>query len=746
MAVESTSMKVLLGIVVVALAGPAFGEASDAPQTIEEIIVVAQKREQPLKEVPISMTVLDEEFLALRGFNRLDDVAFAAPNLAITNPVGSRTVQFTMRGITGQTFFPATESAVGIFLDGVYVNNPSGQNFDLLDVERIEVLRGPQGTLYGKNAAAGAINVISREPDEESRIDLLAEYGNYDHLRVGAKAGGPLSDVAFASVGVGYHDRAGFQENTFLGADIDTAQSTNLRGALHLDPNERLDVTIAVDFMNEDRSPAVLDSTPEDRKSAINRPVTEERDVLGGNVTAEYAITDGVLLTSITAWRDYDVSRATDDDGVTIDAYYTTGTEGTSQVSQELRLSSRSAGPFQWLLGGYLLTTDMTATGRNHFFPDPLFELLTGLPCTDLLTFQFLSFGFPPELARATAAATCAPGEADTITDHEGETRALFGQVSYDVSDRLRITAGLRSSQEEKELRLQQPGPGGALFLLPGVDERRDRDDTAVDPMASLVWNASETLSLYATAAKGSKSGGFVTGGVSAPNQLTNLEFDQENLVNYEVGFKSVFGDGRFTVNAAAFNIAYEDLQVYRIEPNEQGVPTSRITNVAKASSRGLEVDFAALLSEGFSVRGGVGYLDASYDEYSQCGQDSAGMIMDCTGNNLTNAPALTANANVVYRHPINADMNLLVNGEWSYRGDVYYDVFNTDGAFQEGFSVFNGSIGLTDPEGDWSVMLWGTNLSDTDYITIGIQGFGGVAINTLGPPRQLGLRVTYRP
>ncbi|MDE0192783.1 MAG: TonB-dependent receptor [Gammaproteobacteria bacterium] len=746
MAVESASMKVLLGIVVVALTGPALGEASDAPQTIEEIIVVAQKREQPVKEVPISMTVLDEEALALRGFSRLDDIAFAAPNLAITNPVGSRTVQFTMRGITGQTFFPATESAVGVFLDGVYVNNPSGQNFDLMDVERIEVLRGPQGTLYGKNAAAGAINVISREPDAETRVDLLAEYGSYDHMRVRAKASGALSDTTFASVGVGYHDRAGFQENTFLGSDLDSAGSTNMRGALRLALTERFDVTVAADFMNEDRSPAVLDSTPEDRKSAINRPVAEERDVVGINLTAKYAITDVAELTSITAWRDYDVSRATDDDGVTIDAYYTTGTEGTSQISQELRLGSTGDGPLQWLLGGYLLSTDMTATGQNNFFPDPLFELLTGLTCTDLLTFQFLAFGFPPDLARATAAATCAPGVADTITDHEGQTRALFGQVSYDVTERLRLTAGLRSSAEDKELRLQQPGPGGALFLVPGLDERRDRDDSAVDPMASLVWNASDALSLYATAAKGSKSGGFVTGGVGDPGQLTNLEFDQENLTNLEVGLKSVLAGGRFAVNAAAFNTAYEDLQVYRIEPNAQGVPTSRITNVAEASSRGLEVDFAALLSEGLVVRGGLGYLDASYDEYSQCGQDSAGMLMDCTGNDLTNAPGMTANLNVVYSRPINTDMTLLVNGEWSHRGDVYYDVFNTDGAFQEGFSVFNGSIGLTAADGDWSVMLWGTNLSDTDYITIGIQGFGGIAINTLGPPRQIGLRMTYRP
>ena len=742
--VECSRLRVLLLVAGVTGAAGA-GAAETGVDYIEEVIVTAQKREQVLQDVPISMTVLDEASLELRGFSRLDDVAFATPNLAITTPSGSRTAQFTIRGITGQTFFPAAESAVGVFLDGVYLNNSSAQIFDLLDVERIEVLRGPQGTLYGKNAAAGAINVVSRKPDAERRLEMLAEYGNYDRSRLAAKAGGPLGESFFASVGVGYHQRDGFQDNVFLDTDLDDADSWSARGALRYAAGGALEVNLTADFMNEDRAPAALDTTPEDRESSHNFEDFEERDVYGANLTVDYDLTDAVTLTSITSLRDYDVDRGTDDDGTTADAFYSTGSQSTQQVSQEVRLASSTDGRLQWLVGGYFLNADMVDESENNLFPDPLFALLTGLTCTDLFTFQLILAGFPPDQAAAAAAASCAPGVARTRADHEAETWAAFGQATYALSDALSLTAGVRASWEEKDFRLRQPGPGAPLFLLPDVDTSFDRDDTSVDPMASLLWRVNDAVNAYATVAKGSKSGGFNTGAVGDANQLADTEFDEETLVNYELGIKTITFGGRMLFNVAAFSIDYEDLQVFRIEPNAQGVPTSRIANVAEATSRGVEADLTAVLGGGLTVTSGLGYLDAEYDDYSQCGQNSAGMILDCTGNELTNAPEWTGSLNVIYRRPLPGGLSLLVNGEWSYRGDVYYDVFNTEGAFQDGFSMFNGSVGLEGPAGNWAVTLWGTNLGDEEYITVGIQGFGGNAINTLGPPRQYGVRVTGR-
>lgn len=719
--------------------------ADNSQSYIEEIRVTALKREQALTEVPVSMTVLDEAALELKGFSRFDDIAFAAANVAITNPSGSRAVQFTVRGITGQTFFPGAESATGIFLDGVYLNNPSAQNFDLLDVARIEILRGPQGTLYGKNAAAGAINIVSQRPDAEQEVSLLAEYGNFSSKRVRGNVRGQLGDGVFGAFGAAFHKRDGFQDNPFLGTGFDDADSWNARGALRYAKGGPLEVNVAVDFMREHVVPAALDGTPEDRASSMNRIGFEKRDVFGGTITVDYEVSDTLLLTSITALRDYDTVRANDDDGATFDAYYTTGNQDTQQFSQEIRLTSGSDSPLQWLAGVYYLTSELNEHSVNFLFPDPLFELLTGLTCTNLFTFQLIQAGFTPDQAAAFAAGSCVDAVADHIVTHDATTAAAFGQLSYDFAKSWRLTAGLRGSWEDKDFRLQQPGPGGALFLLPGVDATFDRSDSAIDPMASLMFFATDSTNLYATVAKGSKSGGFNTGAVGDANQLANTNFDQESLVNYELGMKTSLLGGRLDMNLAAFYVDYEDLQVFRIEPNAQGVPTSRITNVGEATSKGIELDIVARPVDGLTLRGSFGYLDARYKDYTQCGQDSAGSLTDCSGNHLTNAPDRTANINALYSIPLNDSISLQLNGEWSYRGDVYYDVFNTDGAFQPSFSIVNASIAIGDVADKWTVSLWGTNLTDKDYITIGIQGFGGIAINTLGPPRQYGLRVATR-
>ncbi|MFN3238697.1 MAG: TonB-dependent receptor, partial [Pseudomonadales bacterium] len=680
-------------------------------RVLEEVIVTAQKREQSIKEVPVSMSVLDEEQLKIKGFSRLDDIAFGAANLAITNPSGSRAVQFTMRGITGQTFFAGAESGVGVFVDGVYLNNPPAQNFDLLDVERIEVLRGPQGTLYGKNTIAGAINVITRKPDEETRVSLLGEIGSDDHRRLRAAASGQLSENVFAAIGLGKHERDGFQDNTFNRSQFDDADSWNIKSALRFVPSDQLEINLAADYMEEDIVPAALDVTPDDRKSAHNRASFEEREVKGVSLTVDYDLTDGLALTSITSWRDYDTQRANDDDGTTTDAYFTLGEQDTSQRSQELRITSNNDSKLQWLAGLYYLEADLNERSNNNLFPDPLFTLLNGISCTDLFTLNFLSLGFPPDQAAASAAALCADTVADHIVSHDSETAAVFGQISYDFTDRLRLTAGLRSSWEDKEFRIRQPGPGGALFLLPGVDSTFDRDNTAIDPMISLGY-ATDASNYYATISRGSKSGGFNTGAVGDASQLADVEFDEETLVNYELGLKTTLLDGRLDLNAALFLMDYEDLQVFRIEANAQGIPVSRITNVAEASSRGVELDFLYRPIDSLAIQGSVGYLRARYDDYSQCGQDSAGNLLDCTDNHLTNAPERTSSLNVTYTRPVGSRFQLLLNAEWSYRGDVYYDVFNSDGAFQSAFSVFNANIVLSEVSDRWSVSLWGRNIT----------------------------------
>ena len=713
---------------------------------VEEVIVTAQKRAQRLQDVPISMSVLDEEALELRGFSRMDDIAFVVPNLAITNPADARTTQFTMRGITGQTFFPGTESAVGVFLDGVYVNNPIAQNFDLVDVERIEVLRGPQGTLYGKNTTAGAINLVSKRPDAERRAGVLAEYGNYGTHRIRAGVRGALADNVFGSLSAGWFERDGYQENSFLDRDLGTGDSWNVRGALRWVPNDRLEVNLTGDYFDEDRAPSAPDSSPEDREIALDLQPSETREVYGAAFTLEYALSDAVEVTSITAMRDYDHERVGDDDGTPLDAFVSPTTESTLQWSEELRLASTSDGPLQWVTGLYYLHSDLDGTSTPELDPDPLFQLNVGLTCTDLFTFQFLAQGLPPDVAAELASGFCAAGVGDNRIEQTSDTWAAFGEGTLALGSRVRLTLGLRASREVKDYRLQQLSPDVALFLAYPIDASFERDDTSLSPRLALQWTWNEHTELYATAAQGFKSGGFNTGPVGAASQLANTQFDEESLWNYEAGLKTALLDGRLRLDMAVFSIAYDDLQVFRFEEIAAGVFSSRITNAGAASSTGFEADVTWAASDRLSIIAGIGYADAEYDDFENCGVTNTipTTALDCTGNKLTNAPDWTANVNALFRWPLVASrgIELLVNAEWAYRGEVYYDVFNNDDAKQEGFSLFNGSIGVGDSGGRWSAVLFGNNLGDEEYITIAVQGFANQRLRELGAPRTYGLRV----
>jgi iron complex outermembrane receptor protein len=720
--------------------------AEPVPGFVEEVIVTAQKREQRLQDVPISMSVLDEAALERRGFNRLEDIAFATPNLAITTPADARTTQFTMRGITGQTFFPGTESAVGIFLDGVYVNNPIAQNFDLVDVERIEVLRGPQGTLYGKNTTAGAISLVTRRPSAEPTANALIEYGNYDARRVRAGVSGPLSDSLFGSLSAGAFEREGYQENVFLDRDLGTGDTWNARGALRWLPNDHLEVNLTADYFEEDRTPSTPDSTPDDRESALDFDPKEERKVYGGALTMEYAITDTIGLTSITAARDYDHERVGDNDLTPLDAFVSPTTESTFQWSEELRLSSKTDGRFQWVTGLYYLRTDLDGTSKPELNPDPLFQLNVGLPCTTLMTLSFLAQGVPQATAEALAAQLCAPGVGDNHIDQTSDTYAAFGETTFALTSSLRMTAGLRASRETKDFQLQQLSAEVPLFLAFPIDADFKRDDTTVSPKVALQWTVNEGIELYATAAQGFKSGGFNTGTVGAASQLANTEFDEESLWSYEVGMKATWLDGRLRVDLAAFTLDYEDLQVFRFEEIASGVFSPRITNAGAASSSGLEADLSWLVTNSLQLSAGVGYADAEYDDFENCGVTNTvpATAIDCTGNALTNAPDWTSDVNAVFRTPLFAarGIDLLMNAEWSYRGQVYYDVFNNDDSKQKPFSIWNASIGIADGAGRWTALLYGNNVMDEEYITIAVQGFANQRLRELGAPRTYGLRL----
>jgi len=722
-------------------------DTSDTEEFLfEEIVVTAQKREQSIMDVPVAVTNIGEDELEARGFARVDDLAFALPNVSIVTPSDARAVQFTIRGITGQTLFPGAESSVGIFVDSLYLNNPIAQNFDILDIERVEVLRGPQGTLFGKNTAAGVINLVTKKPDDEFTGFVGAEYGNYDKLRLRGRISGPIvEDRVSGSLSAVYNKRDGYIRNTFLNSDLNTQDSYSFRGALRFTPSEQLEINLTGEYLDEQRVPSTPDSTPFDREDEIDTDMVEDRQVYGSSLNISYELENGISITSISAYRAYDWARIGDDDGTELPAFVSPVSEKTWQFSEELRIASADDQDLTWMLGLYYLHTDLEGGSQPEVNPDLVFQLNVGLTCTDLFTFQFLGLGFPPDVAAATAAGFCAPGTGDNQLSLVSDTYAAFGQVEYAITDKLKLTAGLRVSSEEKSFSNQQAAlnPG---FVLELPLTEFERTDSSVTPKFALSYQPNDDLTIYASASAGTKSGGFNTSPVANPGQLLTTEYQEENLWSYEIGVKAEFWDGKGRLGLAGFYIDYSDLQVFRFEEAAPGVFSSRIANAASATSKGIEAELTLTPSANVIIKSNMGYTDSSYDEFTNCGIDATTFaVLDCSGNRLTNAPEITGNINATYVWPIpgSETLNLMFNGEWAYRGETFYDVFNNDAARQGPTSLFNANITLMDSENGWSIAAYGQNLFNEKYITISIPGFAGQQISELGAPRTYGLRVS---
>lgn len=730
--VQASSVAALSCVLAASLSGAAQAQEDSTSQVVGlgEIIVTAQKRSENLQDVPTAVTAFESDALEKRGFTRIEDLSTAVPNLNIVNASDARTAQFTIRGITGQTLFPGSESSVGIFIDGVYVNNPIAQNFDILDIERVEVLRGPQGTLYGRNTTAGAINLISRKPSSEFSGSGLIELGNYNSQRLRAGVSGPLVDgLLYGQVSASYRKRDGFGRNTTRGDEFDTADVAAARAAFRLTPSDALEINFSIDGLTEDRIPGSMDPTPFDRKDDFNTAISERRDVYGVNLTADYEFTSGLTLTSISAFRDYDFRRVGDDDGSALTGFISPVTESTWQFSEELRLASPTGQRFEWVAGAYFLRTSLEGTSTPYVDPDVIFQLNVGVACSLILP-AFL----------------CAPGTGDNYIAQKTETIAVFGQGDYRLSDKLSLTLGARASRETKDFIVRQTSPELPLFMAV-VSGGADVDSTTISPMATLTFRPTDNINIYGKASKGFKSGGFNTSPVANAAQLANITFADEELWSYEAGVKSTWLDRRLLLNVAAFRIEYKDLQVFRYEETSPGVFSSRITNAASAINYGVEAELQAIPTPGMLLEAGLGYTKSEFDRFPNCGVTPTvpPTAEDCSGNQLTYAPKLTLNLSATYDVEVTDALKLSFYGDWSYRDRTYFNIFN-DRAFSQGdYALFNGSITLANNTGDWAVSLWGENLADKDYVTFAIPGFAGSVLKHPGAPRTYGVRLTGR-
>lgn len=697
---------------------------------LEEVVITAERREASLQETAISISAFTGDNLTTYGIQTTEQLTGFTPGLNIQRDVIGKVV---IRGIGAENFTVAGDPGVAIMLDGAYLARSSVSIFDLFDLERVEVLRGPQGTLYGRNATGGAINFISRKPGEEFSGYLNADVGEYSKVRLEGAAGGAIAEGLGGRIAFLSHQRDGFTENIFpnVGRGLDELDDKDLwsaRGHLVWDASEDLSVTLSADVYRDDSAPVPYKYTdnpliyfggapfPNPLAGQL-RTVSQgyEFDIPGFPQTAntanrqdqtgllarvDWSLNDSWDLVSLTSYRETEFEWLNDGDG--IEAYLVNylQSDESEQISQELQFvfsGEQSSG----VAGIYYLNED-----SSSFLGIPL-PLGADLPLGVLI-------------------------------DGTNETTAyaIFGEYSRYLSEKLRLTIGARYSYEEKDVFYidDRASLGGGITVV-----RDDDDWSAFTPKIGLDYFVDEDSMLYVSFTQGFKSGGF--------NLLAvQPSYDEENITSLELGYKTRFADDRVQLNASAFHYWYDDLQVGKVV-NLNAV----IENAAEATLYGGEIELKALVTESLQLDAAISILETEYDEFvsEDKGLPSSPEV-DLSGNELPRSPGLTSSLAATYSISLSRG-SLEFWGNWQYTDSQFFTPFNRANFEQESYSLFNASVTYRAAGDTWSVALYGANLADEDYFTNALEsGVPTPGVDPLvpqffvGAPSTVGLRFQY--
>lgn len=707
---------------------------------IEEIVVTAQRREQNLQDVPISISAFASESIEKNMFGDVSEYLTRTPNASfITN--GARSYrQVSIRGVTNFRGFVGS-STTGFYVDDFSVAG-STINPPIMDIERIEILRGPQATYFGRNALGGGISITSKQPTDEFYSSIMADYSSFNTIDLQGVVNIPLVDDRLAMrlnlkhqesdghiknvhpIGGGndsqyQYGKASFRYTPTDNLTIDTmwqyaAENVGMRegvpsGVFDTFSGNVLYAGLFPDRTGDGRSDPPIDVVgfyPENRSRVnFNRPQDVGTAFRNGVIRVDYQMSD-LLLTSISGYINSDLFLNGDIDGGSWDYFHEYRNLEQSSISQEFRLQNSGEGRWKWSVGVLYAHDEGSSYNRTLVGTEEIF----GLPNNFLIDRE--------------------------DSEDESDYMAVFGQVEYDLTDKLSLAVGGRYSQED--ISADIAGFSGVLVTILSVD------DTFTDfsPRVALTYQANDALTLYGTVSKGFKSGGVQI----APNPERE-SFDPETLWNYEVGLKAALLDERLRLNAALFYMDWEDLQVAfqenLIDEDGNFVLYGGIDNADSATSKGAELSATALLSENLLVNLSVGFLDAKFDEFVAF-IDSQNRVLD--GQTIPNAPRWTMAADAEYGFNVNADWSGYIRGEWNYRDEIRA---TTSAMIQSGYpwevpsyDFFNLRVGFE--REDLSVVAYAENLFDSSYFTNAYEkaNTGGLILEPSF--RTYGVRLTY--
>ena len=724
-----------------ALALPAL--AQDAPQAAVDdsegaIVVTARRREETLVSVPIAVSAFSGEKLESQGAIDITDLANFTPNTTLEASRGTNsTLTAFIRGVGQQDPVSGFEQGVGIYLDDVYLNRPQGAILDIYDVDRIEVLRGPQGTLYGRNTIGGAVKYVTKMLPQDFALKIKGSYGTYDQADGIISVSAPVGDMIRVGGALARLSRGGFGKNLTTGEDNYNKDVWAARGTFEMGGyGQPVLMRITGDYTKDNSNargghrliPGQLSGAPVlddvfDTRGGLADPKQYVKSYgLSMNITAE--LSDAVTLRSISAWRKDDSASPIDFDAlpavdVDVPAFYFN-----EQLSQEFQLLYDS-GPLHGMLGFYYLDAK-----ADTAFDVRLFTTVAGLT-------------------------------AFTQADVDTETYAVFGDFTFDISQQLSISAGGRYTWDKRRadiLRQNYLGGGspvfggaGVAFGAPSTDFNGQREYKKFTPRVSISYKPTPDHNIYASYAQGFKGGGFDPRGVgtNAPDLNGNgiredseiasfLSFRPESVKSYEVGYKGNFMNGALYVAVAGFYADYNDVQIpgsVACTVSVGGVPTPSfcgvVSNAGKARFKGLEFESNARLAQDFLTGGdrlslstAVGYIDAEYREYVT---NIGGVPTDVAAfRKVQNTPKWTASGTLGYTTPV-GDGNLYAGSTLSWRSKTYQFEIPNPYIDQKGYALWDASIVYTAPDDRWTLGLHGKNLLDKEYKT---SGYTFVAAN----------------
>jgi iron complex outermembrane receptor protein len=691
----------------------AIGIAAAQAQVIEEITVTAQKREQSAQDVGITINALSGDMLEEMGLLDSNELAAKVPNLNIHSPAGEGGVAVVfIRGVGLNDFATNNTGPVGFYVDEVYAGSSNAQVTSLFDTERVEVLKGPQGTLFGRNTTGGAINIVSRKPTEEFEGYADISYGDYakghSEFRLGAAASGPLSDTLTGRVALTSYESGGYMKNLVDGEYVEKKHYA-ARALLDWAANDDVDVLVKVHGSKNDSDADFYNSSLDENFYEGVSDIAPKLEVeqAGASAKIDWRLSDGVTLTSITAYDTLEKFQEEDADMLPFPIIHTNYGVESDTWSQEFRLTGSSA-RLDWIGGLYFWSDDLTQ--------DQGVDLTgAGLPI---------------------------PYVYDNRQDTD--TWALFGQIEYQLNDALVLVGGVRYT--DLSVDFESIGSGTVMLdsTVPGglTDSYVFSDslsDDSISGKLALNWHASDQVMYYASAAKGFKGAGF------NGNFHLNVDgigsYKSEDLMAYELGMKSMLGDGKVRLNMSVFYYDYSDAQIFNNAPIPGfGLPANRIEN-ADITIRGADIDFTWQPVSAFYVQAGIGFTDGEYDQDID---DPVTGLLPIKGNRLQNTPEWSAFGLARFERSLGDAGMLSARLDLSYSDDVYYSNFQDSVIGQDSFTLTNARLAWLTGNERLELALWAKNLTNEEYRTYAFDlrpDFGFVQYMR-GAPRTVGVDV----